>query len=77
MRASCYVECMEDPKDAPHNHVESAADRWLANIALIVLLAILVGGGIRLANAMFEQRALDDCLAQGRRNCAPIELPGR
>jgi len=68
---------MEEPKDAPHSHVESAADRRLANIALIVLLAILVGGGIWLANAMFEQRALDDCLAQGRRNCAPIESPGR
>ena len=69
---------MQEPEDAPHErHVESAADRRLANIALLVLLAMLVGGGIWLANAMFEQRALDDCLAQGRRNCAPIEAPAR
>ena len=59
-------------------NVESEGDRRLANIVLLVILAILVGGGIWLANAMFEQRALDDCLAQGRRNCAPpIEAPAR
>jgi hypothetical protein len=26
---------------------------------------------------MFNQRMLDDCLAQGRRNCAPIDAPRR
>jgi hypothetical protein len=26
---------------------------------------------------MFDQRVLDDCLAQGRRNCAPIDVPAR
>jgi hypothetical protein len=37
-----------------------------------------VGGGIWLANAMFEQRRLADCMAQGGRNCAPpIETPAR
>jgi hypothetical protein len=41
------------------------------------LLAILIGGGIWLANAMYDQRVLDDCLAQGRRNCAPMDVPSR
>ena len=26
---------------------------------------------------MFEQRMIDDCVAQGRRNCAPIDAPAR
>jgi hypothetical protein len=27
---------------------------------------------------MFEQRAVDNCLAQGRRNCAaPLDVPAR
>jgi hypothetical protein len=26
---------------------------------------------------MFEQRMIDDCIAQGRRNCMPVEAPGR
>ena len=56
---------------------ESEGDRRLANIVLLVFFVILVGGGIWLANAMFEQRRLDDCLAQGRRNCAPVDVPAR
>jgi hypothetical protein len=44
---------------------------------LLVLLAVLIGGGVWLANAMYEQRMLDDCLAQGRRNCAPVDVPSR
>jgi len=79
MLATCYAVVMDEPKQPPREeHVESAGDRRLANIVLVTILVILVGGGIWLANAMFEQRALDDCLAQGRRNCAPpIEAPAR
>jgi cytoskeletal protein RodZ len=62
----------EDP------YVESERDRRIANIVLLVFLVALIGGGIWLANAMFEQRQLDDCVAQGRTNCAPrIEAPAR
>jgi hypothetical protein len=67
----------EHEQPAPGNDVESAGDRRVANIVLLLLLAILVGGGIWLTNAMLAQRTLDDCLAQGRRNCAPIDAPAR
>jgi hypothetical protein len=75
----CYADVMDEPDQLTRgNNVESEGDRRLANIVLLVIFVILVGGGIWLANAMFEQRALDDCLAQGRRNCAPpIEAPAR
>jgi hypothetical protein len=59
------------------NDGESEGDRRLANIVLLLLFVVLVGGGIWLTNAMLDQRRLDDCLAQGRRNCAPIDAPGR
>jgi hypothetical protein len=68
----------DEPKaQKPDDYVETARDRRLANIVLLVLLVVIVGGGIWLANAMFDQRVLDDCLAQGRRNCAPIDAPAR
>ena len=67
----------EQKPQTEESYVESASDRRLANIVLLVLLVVIVGGGIWLANAMFEQRAIDDCLAQGRRNCAPIDIPPR
>jgi hypothetical protein len=69
---------MDAPEQPPPgNRVESESDRRLANIVLLLFFVILVGGGIWLTNAMLEQRLLDDCLAQGRRNCAPIEAPAR
>jgi hypothetical protein len=69
---------MDESREPPRGgDAESEGDRRLANIVLLVFFVILVGGGIWLANAMFEQRRLDDCLAQGRRNCAPVEIPAR
>ncbi len=52
-------------------------DRRTGNIVLLLFFALLIGGGIWLVNAMIEQRAIDNCLAQGRRNCAPVEIPAR
>ncbi|HEY2184145.1 MAG TPA: hypothetical protein VGH39_04055 [Xanthobacteraceae bacterium] len=67
----------EEKQPTSESGPESPADRRLANIVLLVLLAVLIGGGVWLANAMYEQRMLDDCLAQGRRNCAPVDGPSR
>ena len=79
MRATCSAIVMNEPKQPPREeHVESEGDRRLANIVLVTIQVNLVSGPIWHASAMFEQRALDDCLAQGRRNCAPpIEAPRR
>jgi hypothetical protein len=71
---------MDQPQPPQHEepYVESERDRRIANIVLLVFLVALVGGGIWLVNAMFEQRRLDDCVAQGRTNCAPpLEVPAR
>jgi hypothetical protein len=56
---------------------ETERERRIANIVLLAFVVAVVGGGIWLANAMFNQRMLDDCLAQGRRNCAPVDAPAR
>jgi len=64
------------PPETPEPEDE-AADRRLANIALAVMLVILVGGGWWLANALFEARKADECIASGRRNCNPIDIQPR
>jgi hypothetical protein len=68
---------MSEPEQrGPDDYVETPRDRRIANVVLLVLLVVIVGGGIWLANAMFEQRALDNCIAQGRSNCAaPVDAP--
>ena len=58
--------------------METPRDRRIANALLLFFLILVVGGGIWLVNAMFEQRELDNCVAQGRSNCAPpIDAPAR
>lgn len=66
---------MSEPKD--RNEEDEEGDRRLANIVLAVGFVVLVGSGIWLANAMVTAKKADDCLASGRRNCFPIDVPAR
>ncbi len=67
---------MDESKPSKHDdHVER--DRHRGNIALLVVFLVVAGAGVWLVNALLDARAVDDCLAQGRRNCAPIEVPAR
>jgi hypothetical protein len=50
-------------------------ERRTANLVLLLGFVVVVGIGIWLVNVMFDQGRVDDCLAQGRRNCAPIDTP--
>ena len=74
-----YDGAMDNSEESKEErYVETARERRIANAVLLFFLLLVVGGGIWLANAMFEQRRLDDCMAQGGRNCAPpIEAPAR
>jgi hypothetical protein len=69
---------MDEPdKPSPPDYVETERERRIANIVLLGFFIAMVAGGVWLVNAMVEQRAIDNCLAQGRRNCAPVEAPSR
>jgi hypothetical protein len=56
---------------------ESDRDRRATNIFLLVMFVVIAGSGIWLAKAMVDARKADECIALGRRNCAPIEVPAR
>jgi len=49
--------------------------RMRANIAAIVLVALLIWCGYWLFNTLAEMRKVQDCILIGRTNCAPITLP--
>ena len=66
-----------DPLEKPPTPEQEARDRRAANIFLLVAGIVVVGIGIWLANAMIEARRADECMAAGRRNCGPIEVPAR
>ena len=69
---------MDEPnRPNPSDHVETERERRIGNIVLLAFFIAVVVGGLWLVNAMVEQRAIDNCLAQGRRNCGPVEAPAR
>jgi hypothetical protein len=78
-RSSLHHRAMNErtnPRETP-DPADDERDRRVTNIFLLVFFAVIVGSGLWLVNAMVEQRAIDDCAAQGRRNCVPIETPAR
>lgn len=51
--------------------------RTFGNLFLLAAFLILVGCGVWMAFALDDARRAQDCIAQGRRNCAPIDVPVR
>ena len=75
-RMDTHVTEKPAPEERDPNDNEEG-DRGLANIVLVVGFVVLVGSGIWLANAMVTAKKADDCLASGRRNCFPVDVPAR
>ena len=61
----------------PQDQDPDDENRTLVNVGLIVGFLLLVGSGIWLVDAMLDARRADDCLAAGRRNCMPLDVPPR
>jgi hypothetical protein len=76
------------PSSSPRSPVEDLAkysreredgddyrQRMRANIAAIVLVALLIWCGFWLFNTLADLRQVQDCILTGRTNCAPITVP--
>jgi hypothetical protein len=60
----------------PGNGGPEPDSRRPAVIGLLVVLVLVVAGYF-LMTALRQNASLEDCLMSGRKNCAPIETPGR
>lgn len=49
--------------------------RMLMNVIALAIVAALVGFGVWIADTMAALEKYQDCVLQGRGNCAPIEAP--
>jgi hypothetical protein len=58
-----------EPPEEEGNRVENAV--------MLGFPVVLVAAGIWLLGTMADLRKVQDCAAQGRRNCAMIEIPDR
>ena len=67
----------DDNLEKPQTPEEEARDRRIANIFLLSAAIVLIAIGVWLGNALVAARKADECIAMGRRNCSPIEVPQR
>ena len=49
--------------------------RMLMNVIAVVVVAMLVGVGVWIADTIADMEKIQDCTMQGRQNCAPIAVP--
>ena len=69
----------QDPPDPERRERERPdnANRSLENAVLAGFFIVLVAAGVWLLATMADVRKIQDCAAQGRRNCQTIEVPER
>ena len=56
---------------------EDQGNRGIENAVMLGFFVVLAAVGVWLLGTMADVRKVQDCAAQGRRNCAPIEIPER
>ena len=49
--------------------------RMLMNVNALVIVALLVGAGVWIADTITQMQRDQDCVLQGRKNCTPIQVP--
>jgi hypothetical protein len=68
---------MTEEGSAAPEPAEDQGNRNVENAVMLGFLVVLVASGIWLLGTMADIRKVQDCAAQGRRNCATIEVPDR
>ncbi|MGY3445773.1 hypothetical protein [Bradyrhizobium sp. USDA 4473] len=68
---------MSGAGDGRQEPPEDEGNRGIENAVMFGFFAVLVAVGIWLLGTMADIRKVQDCAAQGRRNCATVELPER
>ncbi len=68
-------EAMSQPPRHHDDEPETESERRWTNIFIVGFIVGVVATGLWLVDAMLKARQADECMASGRRNCAPIEAP--
>ena len=68
---------MEDKTEEEPVPPDDQGNRSVENAVMFGFFVVLVIAGIWLLSTMADLRKIQDCTAQGRRNCATVEAPPR
>jgi|SRR5580698_5772329 hypothetical protein len=64
-----FARYEQDNEDIDYRH------RMLMNVIAIAVVTLLIGMGVWIADTIAVMQRDQDCVLQGRANCAPIENP--
>jgi hypothetical protein len=64
-----YEQDQDEQEDLNYPH------RMLMNVIAVAVVTVLIGVGVWLADTIADMERDQDCVLQGRQNCAPIEVP--
>jgi hypothetical protein len=67
----------DEGEEKPKPREDEGGNRGIENAVMLGFFAVLVAAGIWLLGTMADVRKAQDCAAQGRRNCATIDVPER
>lgn len=68
---------MSESRDERGKPPEDEGNRNVENAVMLGFFAVLVAAGVWLLGTMADIRNVQDCAAQGRRNCVAIDVPER
>lgn len=68
---------MTDGDERSEKPPEDEGNRTVENAVMLAFFVVLVAAGVWLLGTMADVRKVQDCAAQGRRNCGAIEAPAR
>ena len=61
-------------QDREEDETINYPQRMLMNIIAVAVVTLLIGVGVWLADTIANMEREQDCVLQGRQNCAPIEI---
>ena len=68
---------MAEDGESKREPPEDEGNRGIENAVMLGFFLVVVAAGIWLLATMADVRKAQDCAAQGRRNCVPIDVPER
>jgi hypothetical protein len=71
------IQAMTEGDEGGPKPPEDEGNRTIENAVMLAFFAVLVAAGIWLLATMADVRKVQDCAAQGRRNCGSIDVPAR
>lgn len=69
-----YNDFAQYEQEGDDGEDQDVGHRMLMNVIALAVIALLVGVGVWVANTMASLQHDQDCVAQGRKNCSPIEI---